>query len=232
MSQQWKFYESMSVSKDSTTTKKLICNIPETNQFLNENDSPIVQGSFMTSSMETNSFSQLSNVRPFEDEQTSLRKKQALTNASNDQFPTSIEKQTLQKLNVNENRDEDENFQFLMSLLPYLREVPKKRKLIVRHKLQKVFIDEQERSSFNFNLNHSTAAIQTSIIPSKPPPPYHRTNYNFTVPQVPANNRLNINEQSNSTECSTSEKTQSQDYNNTYTIATDQVDQTSWTYVP
>lgn len=201
MSQQWKFYESMSVSKDSTTTKKLICNIPETNQFMNEKDTPIVQGSFMTSSMETNSFSQLSNVRSFEDEQTSARKKQVLSNASNDQFPTtSIEKQTLQKPNANENRVEDENFQFLMSLLPYLREVPKKRKLIVRHKLQKVFIDEQERSSFNFNLNHSTAAIQTTIIPSKPPPPYHRTNYNFMVPQVTANNRLNIDEQSNSTE--------------------------------
>lgn len=233
MSQQWKFYESMSVSKDSTTTKKLICNIPETNQFLNDKDSPIVQGSFMTSSMETNPFGQLSNIRPFEDEQTSARKKQVLSNASNDQFPTtSIEKQTLQKLNVNENRVEDENFQFLMSLLPYLREVPKNRKLIVRHKLQKVFIDEQERSSFNFNLNHSAAAIQTSIIPLKPPPPYHRTNYSFTAPQVSANNRLTVDEQSNSTECSTSEKTQSQDYNNTYTNATDQVDQTSWTYIP
>lgn len=42
-------------------------------------------------------------------------------------------------------REEDENEQFLMSLLPYLREVPGHRKLAVRHELQKVFIDEQNR---------------------------------------------------------------------------------------
>lgn len=229
MSQQWKFYESMSVSKDSTTTKKLICNIPETNQFLNEKESPMVQESYRASNMETNSFGQLANVRSFEDEQPTARKKQALIHASNDQLPTaSIEKQiTLQKLN--NNRVDDENFQFLMSLLPYLREVPKKRKLIVRHKLQKVFIDEQERS--NFNINYSTIAIQTPTIPSKPPPPYHRTNFNFTVPQVPADNRPPIGEQSNNTECSTSDKTQSLNFNNTYTTPTEQVDQTSWTYL-
>lgn len=38
---------------------------------------------------------------------------------------------------------EDDNYQFLVSLLPYLRDVPKHRKLIVRHRLQKVLIDEE-----------------------------------------------------------------------------------------
>ncbi|KAG8233818.1 hypothetical protein J437_LFUL008039, partial [Ladona fulva] len=39
--------------------------------------------------------------------------------------------------------DEDADFHFLMSLLPYLRKVPKQRKMLVRTKLQQIFCDEE-----------------------------------------------------------------------------------------
>ncbi|XP_050296731.1 uncharacterized protein LOC126750512 isoform X2 [Anthonomus grandis grandis] len=38
---------------------------------------------------------------------------------------------------------EDADYHFLMSLLPYLKNVPEERKMIVRNKLQQVFCDEQ-----------------------------------------------------------------------------------------
>lgn len=37
--------------------------------------------------------------------------------------------------------------QFLMSLLPFLKEIPKNRKLIVRSRLQQVLIDEQNANA-------------------------------------------------------------------------------------
>lgn len=40
-------------------------------------------------------------------------------------------------------RDEDPDYHFLMSLLPYLRKVPQERKMFVRTKLQQVFCEEE-----------------------------------------------------------------------------------------
>nr|CAI5841776.1 unnamed protein product [Callosobruchus analis] len=42
-------------------------------------------------------------------------------------------------------RNEDPDYHFLMSLLPYLRKVPEERKMLVRTKLQRVFCEEEER---------------------------------------------------------------------------------------
>jgi len=67
-----------------------------------------------------------------------------------------IERQKLlhfTKINENsqkkKNITEDESFHFMVSLVPYLQELPENRKLIVRHKLQQVFLEEQERSDTN-----------------------------------------------------------------------------------
>jgi len=44
---------------------------------------------------------------------------------------------------------EDESFHFMVSLVPYLQELPDNRKLLVRHKLQQVFLEEQNRCDSN-----------------------------------------------------------------------------------
>lgn len=51
-----------------------------------------------------------------------------------------IEEEKLQYFKKSAN---DPDAQFLMSLLPFLKEIPKNRKLIVRSRLQQVLIDEQ-----------------------------------------------------------------------------------------
>ncbi|KAL5237983.1 hypothetical protein ACI65C_005393 [Semiaphis heraclei] len=80
----------------------------------------------------------------------------------------------------------DDNYHFLMSLLPYLREVPKNRKIVIRHKLQKVFVEEQERKSIGRNNNTSNQNFPAPYsrvfmsdpphhpaqTPRLPPPPY------------------------------------------------------------
>lgn len=83
---------------------------------------------------------------------------------------------------------QDDSYQFMMSLLPYLRDVPKYRRMIVRQKLQKVFVDEQERQT---SLNHSSCATttvyQTPVPSTRPPPPPYVYDHNFVFvsPQPP-----------------------------------------------
>lgn len=67
-----------------------------------------------------------------------------------------IERQKLHHFSkINENSQkkktiiEDESFHFMVSLVPYLQELPDNRKLIVRHKLQQLFLEEQDRCDSN-----------------------------------------------------------------------------------
>ncbi|CAI6357529.1 unnamed protein product [Macrosiphum euphorbiae] len=108
-----------------------------------------------------------------------------------------FDRQYIQNINIpstaktegdnDQNLSQDDNYHFLMSLLPYLREVPKNRKMAIRHKLQSVFVEEQERKSGgrNINVNHSnlnnvhTPFANMSMVnpmnqqtPRLPPPPY------------------------------------------------------------
>ncbi|XP_060865854.1 probable cyclin-dependent serine/threonine-protein kinase DDB_G0292550 [Metopolophium dirhodum] len=115
-----------------------------------------------------------------------------------DEYPN-FERQYIQNINIptaaktegdnDQSLNQDDNYHFLMSLLPYLREVPKNRKMAIRHKLQRVFIDEQERkiSGRNINVNHpnlnnfhtpfanmfmTDPMNQPQQTPRLPPPPY------------------------------------------------------------
>lgn len=67
-----------------------------------------------------------------------------------------IERQKLHHFSkINENSQkknpiiEDESFHFMVSLVPYLQELPDNRKLLIWHKLQQVFLEEQERCDSN-----------------------------------------------------------------------------------
>uniref|UniRef100_A0A2S2QRM1 BESS domain-containing protein n=1 Tax=Sipha flava TaxID=143950 RepID=A0A2S2QRM1_9HEMI len=194
MAQQWEIFESMSVSKDSTTTKKMFCNVSETNvnelsiaplnNYLTKNDASI---------LETSSITQNTNYMSFQDKRPLRKRRAEVRDTMN-----ACQKRVTQKFNfINEKKikdlDDDENYQFLMSLLPHLRDIPKHRKLIIRHKLQKVFIDEEERNRF---ARYTTDTTHHTPIPSRPPPPYPTPGLNFVLPQTPSATYVNA-EQSN-----------------------------------
>ncbi|KAL4136234.1 hypothetical protein QTP88_007785 [Uroleucon formosanum] len=116
-----------------------------------------------------------------------------------DEYPN-FERQYIQNINIptttktegdndGAGQNQDDNYHFLMSLLPYLREVPKNRKMAIRHKLQRVFVEEQERKSAGKNINATHLNLnnypmpfsnkimtypfnQPQQIPNVPPPPY------------------------------------------------------------
>lgn len=79
-----------------------------------------------------------------------------------------VHRQTLGTGSGNGGKKEDENEKFLISLLPYLRDVPKHRKLAVRHKLHKVFIDEQDRRRRGRFLASACTMQQPNVPPSLP----------------------------------------------------------------
>ncbi|XP_072400457.1 uncharacterized protein [Diabrotica undecimpunctata] len=61
-------------------------------------------------------------------------------------------------------RNDDPDYHFLMSLLPYLRKVPDDRKLYVRTKLQQVFCEEEERFGGKYTpqpIHHPTHTFST-----------------------------------------------------------------------
>lgn len=57
------------------------------------------------------------------------------------------------KFKYNGKNTNESDVQFLMSLIPFLKDIPKSRKLIVRGKLQQVFIDEHNEQAVS-NLNY------------------------------------------------------------------------------
>lgn len=76
-----------------------------------------------------------------------------------------IEEKKLKYFQENAN---DPDTQFLMSLLPFLKDVPKHRKLMVRAKLQQVFIDEQNSTSSSVQFDYSSDSSQYSVHPPMP----------------------------------------------------------------
>ncbi|XP_025202247.1 uncharacterized protein DDB_G0286175-like [Melanaphis sacchari] len=65
-------------------------------------------------------------------------------------------KQVIPNAKTNDhNNSNDDNYYFLMSLLPSLREVPKNRNMAIRNKLQRVFVEEQETKNCNDNDNNN-----------------------------------------------------------------------------
>lgn len=61
------------------------------------------------------------------------------------------------------NKEGDSDYQFLVSLLPYLKKVPEHRKLNVRNKLQQVLIDEGEQCNRS---SHTPSLYTTTPVPS------------------------------------------------------------------
>ncbi|XP_050515930.1 uncharacterized protein LOC126890781 [Diabrotica virgifera virgifera] len=73
--------------------------------------------------------------------------KNSETNSVDDKF-LEIERAKLEILSQHKNReDSDSERQFLLSLLPFLKAVPQDRQLLVRSKLQQVFLEEEQLST-------------------------------------------------------------------------------------
>ncbi|CAG9772156.1 unnamed protein product [Ceutorhynchus assimilis] len=99
---------------------------------------------------------------------------------------------------------DDSDYQFLISLLPYLKKVPDHRKMVIRNKLQQVFIDEDEfhpkaaRTPSTFTITSSpSASLITSDESSHQQkignyPNYTQEQFSFAI--FPAQNQNSYNE--------------------------------------
>lgn len=119
--------------------------------------------------------------------------------AGNNKQSTSGQRNNARKISFSDNElqiilnqlQQDDSYQFLLSLWPYMREMSLNDKLTIRHKLQKVFIDEMERQNKNKHSNCTTTTAYQTPIPTTgpPPPPYtYSNNFMFNAPQPPKSN--------------------------------------------
>ena len=155
----WAYFDQMLFLKNVVGRRKFQGNIspkdvagsnvstPESTQHCDESSapSPPTSNSKRRSSQQSSDHSQQflesGNMEPTPT--TNNRKTSLDKNSTNDQF-LQIEKEKL-KLFTDSTALEDSEYQFLLSLLPFLHKVPNHRKLVVGNKLQQVLIDEDER---------------------------------------------------------------------------------------
>lgn len=154
----WPFFDQMKFLTDIMNPRDLKGNVlsPETSDVPNnplevaedENDqSPDSQLSNTSIEMEPESIS-AGPSRMSTPLSSQNKLKQGKKREMDEEF-LAIEKRKLQMIADNQSMKNDSDFQFLVSLHPYLKNVPPHRKLLIRNKLQQVFIDEEERTSTN-----------------------------------------------------------------------------------
>jgi hypothetical protein len=73
-----------------------------------------------------------------------------------------------EKLKCFQKSANDPDVQFLMSLLPFLKDIPKHRKLMVRAKLQQVLMDEQHSITSVGIYDNSSDSSQYSVFQQLP----------------------------------------------------------------
>lgn len=111
-----------------------------------------------------------SPIEPPRPPPTAINKKRKRTENNSDEKFLEIEKAKLQLFAENSAIKKDSDYQFLISLLPYLKKVPLHRKMLVRNKIQQVFIDEDQllyTSSCTPSPSSWTSESTTRPIPQK-----------------------------------------------------------------
>lgn len=195
ISSQWKFYENMTFLKDTIMPRQTICNIQKE---INEEDPSSPENSLSNDmvheeeKLENHNTPKESIVRPdlssvYSNIQTPSKRKKFKNNPIADLIE--IEKQKLKRFDTikdntekSDNYKDDEDFHFLMSMLPHLKEIPKQRKLSVRMKLQQVLIEEMERRDTYENSRSSTCTSNSfnPYLQSQPDTPTNvNENYNL-----------------------------------------------------
>ncbi|XP_060860294.1 uncharacterized protein LOC132937489, partial [Metopolophium dirhodum] len=169
---QWKYFESLYFLKDNIVEQSKT-HIDEQECFPNSPCNSSIDG---VNDFDETSFSEKHTENPSSgilsfEEGPSSKKKKGRNDVMQDLL--AIEKQKLLQFNTiqansqKKKNDEDEDFYFLMSLLPHLREIPKHRKLAVRLKLQNVVMAEQtENTTGSSNTFTPSTFFVNSSIPS------------------------------------------------------------------
>lgn len=137
----WPYFKSMLFLTDTLTPRDLKGSTPP----VEEGEEVIDESTFLESSPPCFNETELATPPPSKLFKSPAKKgKQGCRKTNNeiDQRLLEIEEKKLEYFQ----HSQDSNVQFLMSLLPFLHQIPKSRQLIVRTKLMQVLMDEQNQS--------------------------------------------------------------------------------------
>lgn len=138
----WKYFDQMRFLENTYSSRRLVGNISKRPQCDTENE-PAIE----VSDTENDSIEGVSRTDQDGDESVSSvskDKREQLFKSSKKRAPTKAA-HSLAMCGTKPQRmmEEDEDYFFLMSLLPHLRAIPQHKKLHTRMKLQKVIIEDQ-----------------------------------------------------------------------------------------
>lgn len=147
----WAYFKCMEFLKDQFQRRQLQGNVPNVAIFDEDiqnstttfpPDPTEVENESQAQSLESSQ--NITNETPTLNYDTPQRKIAKMNNATVVKKLMMLEEQKIQifKERNSASLNQDPDYHFLMSLLPYLRKVPEERKMIVRTKLQQVFCEE------------------------------------------------------------------------------------------
>ena len=153
----WLYFQSMMFLKDQFVSRNILSSIPDLEmetQSEDNNKEPqdlAEEDSDADTNLTQNKTSEVETENPIESPSIPPPVKRAKTVKLNAiEKLLDIEQQKLKEfkkkveVSSTEKITQDADYHFLMSLLPYLRKVPEKRKMLVRMKLQQIFCDEND----------------------------------------------------------------------------------------
>lgn len=171
----WPYFSILLFLKDTMSRRNLTGNVPirddsdtEGTQLENTtvpDDSPV---SPVPSSSNTSSMAHIPEQTPVKNLNPPPKKK--FRKQRSDEIDEKLLQIEEQKLKYWQESVNDSDAQFLMSLLPFLKDLPQRRKLIVRAKIQQVLIDEQNALStpqYDFSSDSSQISAHQSTIPQQ-----------------------------------------------------------------
>lgn len=160
----WAHFKSMEFLKDQFQKRQLQGNVPSETTFDADAqnstttfspDPPENEPESQTQTVESpqNTTNETTPPQNFAAPQKKIAK---MNNATAVKKLMMLEEQKIQmfKERNSASRNEDPDYHFLMSLLPYLRKVPEERKMFVRTKLQQVFCEEDLLGGSEVNIHH------------------------------------------------------------------------------
>lgn len=157
----WAYYKSLEFLKDTMHKRKLQGNVMSETRFDDDthnsstavppdpDDPPANEPDSETQTIEShqNTAKETTPPHSFKPPNKKIAK---MTNASAVKKLVMLEQEKIQMFKERNyaSRNEDPDYHFLMSLLPFLQQIPDERKMIVRTKLQQVFCEEDLLSGF------------------------------------------------------------------------------------
>lgn len=157
----WPYFKLLLFLRNTMSRRDLKSSVPDTDEISDGEDSASTCSDYLppsaSSGQSLKPSGELTPKKIFKSPKKKIKRRQP------DEIDTRLLQIEEEKLKCFQESANDPDAQFLMSLLPFLKDIPKHRKLMVRAKLQQILIDEQNAISSAVLFDSSSDSTQYSV---------------------------------------------------------------------